>query len=205
MSSTIYLEGSATGENSKEMQTRCREAFSKLLNKSGFKGRMPRLVASGARSVAFKDFKNALATKQPSDFVGLWIDSEDPLRDLEAAREHLRVRPGDNWVRPTGAGDEDVLFMTTCMETLICADRSRLKKHYGDKLQLTALPPVSNLEDCGRREVLDQLAHATRNCTNAYEKGKRSFEVLGQLDPAVLQRHLPSFVRCLRILNKKLK
>ena len=41
-------------------------------------------------------------------------------------------------------------------------------------------------------------------CSNAYAKGKRSFEVLGEFDPEVLKPHLPSFDRMLRILDTSL-
>ena len=50
----------------------------------------------------------------------------------------------------------------------------------------------------------DKLCKATRDCTNAYTKGKRSFEVLGKLTPDELEKHLPSFRRVRRILKKKL-
>ncbi len=40
MSATIFLEG---GGDSKELHIRCREGFRQLLEKCGFKGRMPRL------------------------------------------------------------------------------------------------------------------------------------------------------------------
>lgn len=43
MSAVLYLEGGASGADSKELQIRCREGFRKLLEKSGHKGRMPRL------------------------------------------------------------------------------------------------------------------------------------------------------------------
>jgi len=39
---------------------------------------------------------------------------------------------------------------------------------------------------------------------SAYSKGKRSFEILEKLDPAVLKQYLPSFVRVVRILEAKL-
>ncbi len=55
-----------------------------------------------------------------------------------------------------------------------------------------------------RFDVQDKLTHATRKCSNAYEKGERSFEILGKLSPAVLEQHLPSFVRVQRILNERL-
>ena len=52
--------------------------------------------------------------------------------------------------------------------------------------------------------MMDKLVHATRNCSNAYAKGKRSFEVLGKLTPDTLDKYLPSFVRVCRILQANL-
>jgi len=43
-----------------------------------------------------------------------------------------------------------------------------------------------------------------RNCTNAYRKGDRSFEILGKLSPTALEKHLPSFKRARRILDERL-
>ncbi len=94
--------------------------------------------------------------------------------------------------------------MTTCMETWIVSDRSALQEHYGHKLQENALPPLNNLEERNRYDVHDSLTHASRNCSNAYAKGKRSFEIVGKLDPAVLRQHLPTFVRVDRVLNANL-
>jgi len=97
-----------------------------------------------------------------------------------------------------------VLFMTTCMETWIVTDRAAMKEHYGSKLQSSALPPPVNLENRDRHDVQDKLIHATRDCPNAYSKGKRSFEIPAKLTPATLEKHLPSFARTRRILDRKL-
>jgi hypothetical protein len=163
---------------------------------------MPHLIASGSRQAAFDDFRIAIANAAAGDYVALWIDSEDPLADLEASWDHLRAR--DNWRPPNGVVDDQVLFMTTCMETLISADRAALREHYGANLQVSALPPLANLERRNRHAIQDQLVHATRNCINGYAKGKRSFEILGKLIPHTLAAHLPSFVRTQRILDQKL-
>jgi hypothetical protein len=149
----------------------------------------------------FEDFKTALGARAADDYVALWIDGEDPMANIEAAWDHLRVR--DNWAQPGGATNDQVLFMTTCMETLITADHAALTEHYGIKLQTPALPPLANLENRQRHDVQGKLVHATRNCTNAYAKGRRSFEILAKLAPATLETHLPSFVRTRRILNQK--
>ncbi|MBI4747910.1 MAG: DUF4276 family protein [Acidobacteria bacterium] len=194
----IFLEG---GGDSNELKSRCRKGFHKLLISCGFTNRLPTLKPCGGRHRAFDQFKTEVK-KSNYDFVGLWIDSEDPLDDLEATWEHLLNR--DNWEKPEDATDGQVLFMTTCMETWIVADRETLKKHFGSDLQLSALLPLKKLEERTRKEVLESLEHATRNCSNAYKKGKRSFEILGKLSPTVLEHHLPSFVRVVRILKDQL-
>lgn len=198
MNAYIYIEG---GE-SKYDQIRCRRGFSKLIEKSGLKGRMPRLSACGSRNAAFDDFKTAHTTSKPGDYVALLVDSEDPVAEIEKTWEHLKKR--DDWNRPAEAHDEQVLFMTTCMETWIVADPGTLREHYGHLLQESALPALNNLEQRDRHEVHDKLAHATRDCSNAYAKGKRSFEVLEKIDPEALAS-LPSFERAKRILNQRLR
>lgn len=200
MSSILYLEG---GGDSKELHARCREGFRRLLERCGYseQKRMPRLVACGGRDAAFDDFTSAHSGGM-ADFIAIWLDSEDALPDLEKAWTHLKVR--DGWDRPAEANDDQVLFMTTCMETWLVTDRPALTEHYKNKLQDSALPPLNDLEKRDRHVVQDSLAHATRNCSNAYAKGKRSFEVLGILTPATLEKHLPSFVRVRRILNSRL-
>ena len=199
MRACIYIEG---GGDSKELRARCREGFRRLLENSGFKGKMPRLVACGSREAAFDDFVTAHADARPTDFIALWIDSEDPMADIESAWDHLKAR--DNWDAPTGSDDEQVLLMVTCMETWIVTARATLESHYGQNFQASRLPPLTGMESRFRASVLDALVHATRNCQNRYAKGKRSFEILGKLDPGELRKHLPSFIRCERILGKRL-
>ncbi len=163
---------------------------------------MPRLVACGGREAAFDDFVTAHACARDSDFIALWVDSEEPMADIERAWDHLRDR--DGWNAPPDCEDAQVLLMVTCMETWIVTDRATLRSHFGASLQVSALPALTNMEARTRDAVQNALVHATRSCRNSYEKGKGSFEILGKLDPAVLREHLPSFVRCERILEEKL-
>ena len=204
MSAAIYIEGGAQGADSKDVNIRCREGFRKLLENCDFgaQRKMPRLTACGGRDSAFDDFKIAHKNNPPGGFVALWVDSEEPLANLEAAWKHLLTR--DGWRQPDGATDEQVLFMTTCMETWFVADRQALQAHFKNKLQDSALPPLQDLETRSRHDVQDKLSHATRDCSNAYEKGSRSFEILGKLNPGELKKHLPSFVRVFRILDSRL-
>lgn len=198
MSTRIYIEG---GGDSKQLKVQCRKGFRQLLERCGFSRRMPRLVACGGRSAAYDDFKTRHKSNG-AEYVAVLIDSEEPVSDPERTWDHLKNR--DGWEQPDGADDEQVLFMTTCMETWIIADRDSLKQHYGHSLQESALPSLNDLEQRSRQEVQEKLNHATRSCSNAYQKGKRSFEILGKLEPEVLGTHLVAFQRARRILNEKL-
>lgn len=204
MSAYIYLEGGASGSNSKDLSIRCQQAFHKLLDRMGFKGRKPRLVACGGRGAVYERFCVEHAGHK-AGYVAMWIDSEEPMRDIERPWQHLReVTTVARWETPEGAEDEQVLLMTACMETWIAADRETLRHHYGSCLNESALPPVHDLEGRSRADILERLERATRACRNTYAKGEGSFTVLAALDPAVLQEHLPSFARARRILGKKL-
>ena len=195
----IFIEG---GGDSRELHIRCREGFRKLLESCGFAGRMPRLVACGGRSAAYADFVQEHENAKAGSFVALLVDSEDPVADSEAPWAHLSSR--DRWQKPAGAEDEQVLLMTTCMETWIVSDRVALRAHYGSQMQESALPAQVNLESRPRNTVQDALIHATRECSNKYRKGKRSFRILGELTPDTLATHLPSFARAAKTLAEKL-
>lgn len=204
MSAFIYVEGGGMGAGSKESKIRCREGFHKLLEKCDFQNRNPRLVACGSRGAVYDRFVTAYKT-QLGDFIAMWIDSEEPMTDVEAAWKHLEnVKSVHQWNKPTGAKDDQVLLMNSCMETWIVADRQALKEYFGSELQESGLPSLVNLEQRTRSEIQEKLDHATRHCANPYAKGKRSFTLLARLNPATLAKHLPSFLRVHRILNEKL-
>ena len=200
VSLAIFLEGGANGPDSKYLQSRCREGFRKLIAKFGLK-RLPSLKVCGGRGNAFKLFVIGHKNSEEGQFVALWIDSEDPISDIEKTWLHLKVR--DGWKKPESATDEQVLLMTTCMESWIATDPAALRSHYGANLQQNALPSLHDMESRDRHSVQDALSHATRTCPNRYEKGKRSFEVLGELSPDSLSPHLPSFKRVVRVLKEK--
>lgn len=198
----IFVEGGSNDSNA--LIIRCRAGFKKLFEKSGFIGRLPRIIPCGSRNEAYESFKTEhLAGK--TSYVALLVDSEDPINDGEKPWEHLKIR--DTWERPTGAMDDQVFLMTTCMETWIVADRDGLERHYEHYrscLRKSGLPSTVNLESKDRHQVQDALLSATQDCTNAYTKNKRSFEALANADPAVLRRLLPAFARMERILKDRL-
>ncbi len=199
VSARIYLEG---GGDSKDGKSRCREGFRKLLEKCGLGGRMPRLVACGSRGSAYDAFKNSHRKVSGTDYVALLIDSEDPLQDMDKTWDHLKRR--DSWERPQGAQDDQVLFMTTCMETWIVADLNALDAHFGQRFQPNALPPLHNVESRARGDVQMGLERATRDTAGPYKKGPKSYEVLSKIDPDTIEPHLPSFRRTRKLLGEKL-
>jgi hypothetical protein len=108
VSAKIFIEGAATGPDSKYLQVRCREAFRKLLEKCGFTGRLPQTVACGGRGAAFRDFSIGHANSNAAAYVALLVDSEEPVTDIDRTWTHLKVR--DGWHKPNGATDEQVLL-----------------------------------------------------------------------------------------------
>ncbi|MCS6909022.1 MAG: DUF4276 family protein [Anaerolineales bacterium] len=193
MSVYLYVEG---GGDSSEEHSRCREGFRKLLEKAGFSGRMPRIVAGGGRRATFDRFKTALLDSGKTAI--LLVDSEVPV--TRTPWEHLQVH--DGWERPAAAVDDQAQFMVTCMETWMMADRAALREFFGSALNEGALLPLNDLERRQRDEVQEALERATGQ---QYRKGKRSFQVLAGLSPATLQQHLPYFRRLVETLNAYLK
>ena len=201
MKTTVYVEG---GGDSSALHSRCREGFRKLLEKAGFLGKMPTVKSCGSRRAAYDGFCADLMGKgvEPSEFPVLLVDSEAPVESL--AWEHLRSR--DGWVKPTGAQDDHAHLMVQCMETWILADHKAVKDFFGQGFREGSLPPLNDLEQRSKGAVQESLVNASRDCgpRRKYEKGKRSFELLAQLDPGKLEC-LPHFSRLIAVLRKKLR
>ena len=196
---TIFVEG---GGESKELRSRCREGFSKLIRKMGFAGRMPRIVACGGRDKAYGMFSSSQTSARRDEYPILLVDSEDPV--ATGPWHHLYAR--DGWDRPAGAEDEQAQMMATCMETWIMADHEALHKVFGSCLREGNLIPANGLEERSRQELLEALRSATRDCgkNKGYDKGKRSFQVLAELDTRTLEERLKYFCRFKEILGRHL-
>lgn len=195
----LYIEG---GGDTKSLHIECRRGFRKLFENAGFQGRMPSTNPCGGRGSAFDDFKTALDTASEDEYPILLVDSEAPV--TEPAWKHLQG--SDGWAKPSGATDDQVQLMVQCMETWCVADRGALRRFFGQYLQESALPAPNDLEGQAKAEVQQALEHATRECgrDREYKKGKRSFRLIAELDPRVLEENLPHFVELHRILDKTL-
>lgn len=194
----IYVEG---GGDSKALRIRCREGFHKLLERAGFAGRMPAITSCGGRLSAFDDFRTAVGCSAAGTYPLLLVDSESGVS--KEPWDHLKDQ--DNWDKPDDAEDDQAHLMVQCMETWIAADQEAVKNFFGQYLLEKALPPTDDLENRSKDDVQTALKNATKNCgrDRMYEKGKRSFELLGQLDPEKL-KVLPYFSRLCNVLDEKL-
>lgn len=201
MSVTVYVEG---GGRRAELNKQCRQGFRKLLIKAGFGGRLPRVVPCGSRERAFRSFSNALhESGRSGEYPILLVDSEDVVADANlpganssGAWTHLARRGG--WGRPAGAQDDQAQLMVATMETWLLADRRKFVAYFPG-INRNALPADSDLESRSKEDVAEALRNATQPSSKGrYHKGNKgnhSFELLGEVDPAVLRRRLPHFRR----------
>ena len=110
---------------------------------------MPRLVACGGRGSAYERFRTQHGNATEGDFVALLIDSEEPIYNIDETWTHLREQ--DGWEKPNGAEDNQVLRMTTSMETWIIADQEVLAKHFGPGFFENSGLPMLDLEQRSRK------------------------------------------------------
>ena len=197
MSARLYVEGGGDG---KDLRTRCRKAFASFLEKAGLEGRMPRIVACGPRNEAYKRFKTAFEKRESGDFMVLLVDSERPVR-LPSTWQHL-AEPPDKWDTPSEASDENAHLMVQCMEAWLLADPDTLDKHFGRGFQKPSLPANQNIEQVAKEDLLAHLATATRGTkAKRYHKGRHSFALLGQIDPARVEKASPHARRFLEAMR----
>jgi hypothetical protein len=199
VSAKIFVEGGGEG---KDLKSRCREGFSKLIKKMGFAGHMPRIVACGGRQSAYDMFNIAMTSAGYDEYPILLVDSEDAISS-NLPWEHLYLR--DSWDRPASASDDQAQMMATCMETWIMADHEALQKVFGSCLRRGSLLSANNLEKRSRQELLAALKSATDNCgkNKGYDKGERSFQLLAELNPKSLE-NLSYFCRFKEALSRHL-
>lgn len=163
-----------------------------FLAKAGLRGRMPRVIACGSRSFAYRDFCTALRT-HPHDVSLLLVDSEEPLPiPLTTKWDFLHRR--DGWDKPEAADETQVHLMVQVMEAWLLADHERLSAYYGANFNTNALPPRENaLESLSKNVINDALARATKNTQKkSYSKGAHSFQLMGLVDPEKVKVACPS-------------
>ena len=195
----VYVEGGGDG---KSLRARCREGFSSFFAKANLAGRMPRVIACGGRKSAFNKFCTALGSRKAEEFIVLLVDSEDPVADGSGPWLHLRTR--DGWERPEEATDENAHLMVQCMEAWFLADKDYLAAYFDQNFNRNALSGHLQIENVAKGDVLEGLKRATRQCKKGeYGKGRHSFEILEQINPANVMAVSPHARRLVETLRQE--
>lgn len=194
----LYVEGGGVRKTSKSA---CRRGFQRFIEKSGLKGRMPEIIASGSRMNAYTRFaKKSNITANENECALLLVDAEGPVVN-QRSWEHLKDR--DGWNRPDGTTDDQCHLMVQAMESWFLADRTTLAKHYGPRFQESALPSNPQIEQIGKNDVVNGLIRASRSTTKgSYDKGRHSFEILEKIDPKKVMDASPYAKRLIETLFK---
>jgi len=189
----LYIEG---GGDSRLQDSLFRKGWSEFFRKAGLAGRMPSTFRGGSRSKTFDAFQIAVRTKKVDELPLLLVDSESLVAAGITEWEHLKAH--DGWDKPNAAGDEDAYLMICVMETWFLADLEATQTFFRNCWRDKAVPQWANLEEVAKTDIMRALEQATTDCgKKQYAKGKLSFEILGVIDPAVVENHCPSAKRLL--------
>lgn len=199
----LYVEGG--GDDSEALRVACRRGFRILLENAKLAGGMPRIVACGSRSEAFKKFCIAARTAAPDEFMFLLVDSEDPVEDNTLPWAFLRARQADRWEQPVGTTEESAHLMVQCMEAWFLADPEAVQRFFGQGFRRNALPNRMDVEKIPKRDLFTALEGATRGCATKgqYHKGRHSFELLATLDHERVAASSPFARRLFDTLRRK--
>ena len=168
MNVTVCVEG---GGDASTLKRQCRKGFSDFFRNAGLSGRMPRIIAGGARENTYKDFRTALTKATDHDFVVLLVDSEGPTSEGIGVWSYLKSR--DRWEPPEGVADDNAHLMVQCMEAWFLADRETLARFFGTGFHASALPGRIDIENVPKKRLVDAIENATRQCRpkGRYDKG----------------------------------
>jgi len=220
----IYVEG---GGDTAQQKAELRNGFDKLLNSQKQSARSKwlrwKLVPSGGRDAAYKDFTNAVRQADGETLCVLLVDSEDELpaelpkslnespedttqrklTDALARRNHVVNR--DNW-NLSDIPSEHIHLMVRCMEAWIVSDPDTLASHYRQGFHANSLPTRPNLEDEAKASLYDKLQKATRNTSKGeYAKIKHASRLLGLIDPKKVAARCPRFATFTSWLDDQIK
>ena len=197
MTVRLYIEG---GGDNRRLGAQFREGWTKFFEAAGLGGRMPKVVRGGSRTQTFDPFATDAAKRTTDNVPLLLVDSEHPVEAGRSVWQHLGAR--DGWNKPVGADEEHAFLMVQVMETWFLADRDALRRQFGSRFAENALGQWAELEQLPKETVLDALRKATERCRNRYAKGRVSFVLLAQVDPARVEAACPHAKALLKRLRE---
>ena len=103
---------------------------------------------------------------------------------------------------PAGAGEGNAHLMVQCMEAWLVADPDALAAHFGNGFRNAALPADPNIEQVSKDDLLAGLADAIRGTkARRYDKGRHSFTLLEEVNPARVEQASPHARRFLEAMR----
>jgi hypothetical protein len=197
----IYVEGG--GDHNKSLQTQCREGFRRFFKKAGLENRMPGVVACGGRSRTYDRFRTSHENAGQDDFPILLVDSEAPVTEADPW-EHVRLRAGDGWQRPSGASQDQIHLMVQAMEAWFHADKEKVQEYFGQGFHVASLKQRPDIDNIPKADLFAGLQAATRGCLKKgeYSKGQHSFEILALINPEKVRAASAHAGRLLNTLDR---
>jgi hypothetical protein len=197
----VYMEGG--GDHNKALESECRRGFSEFFRKAGLeRPRRPSVVPCGGRRQAYDAFLTAHANAEPGSLKILLVDSEAPVVGNDPWA-HVRLRPGDGWLRPDGATQNQLHFMVQAMEAWFYADKDELREYFRQGFHPGALSQRLDVENIPKADLFSGLERATRHSDKGeYSKGGDSFEILARINPARVRAVAKHAERLLGVLDQ---
>ena len=183
----IYMEGGGTGKGAAELRRGMDKFLGDLKEAAPSKRWRWKLVLCGNRNEAYDKFSSAHDQARENEIIVLLVDAEVPVK-ASTTVEHLRTQ--EDGLDFTGVPVEHVHLMVTTMETWIIADRTALKKYYGQGFQEKYLPLHENLEEVSKKAVADALDRATTKTKTkgGYHKIRHASQLFELIDPGEVRR-----------------
>lgn len=183
----IYMEGGGTGKGAADLRRGINEFLGELNAAVRSKGWHWNLVLCGSRHEAYDTFNRARDRARESEIIVLLVDAEVPVK-ASTTVEHLQTQ--EDGLDFTGVPVEHVHLMVTTMETWIIADRTALKKYYGQGFHEKSLPLHENLEEVSKKAVADALDRATTKTKTKgrYHKIRHASQLFELIDPGEVRR-----------------
>ena len=200
VTATLYIEGGGEG---KDLRARFRRGWQAFFGAAGV-GSRTKIVRGAGRQQTFKKFVSAVSDPRSDTIPFLLVDSEGPVAVGQSVWRHLAAR--DGWRKPKGAGKNRAFLMVQVMETWFLADKDALRRYFGEGFRDRAIKRWPILENVPKSTVLEALESATKECHKPYAKGKTSFELLGEVDPAFVAAacpHAEALLQRLRTLSSQ--
>ena len=165
-----------------------RRGWQTFFRKAGVDGQTLEIGVGGGQNETFALFSGQLAHYDGPDETEpkplMLIDSEEPVASGHTPWEHLQSRRRQRFQRPADADDHSAFLMAQAMETWFIADRPALQRFFGPSFNEREFQDLPALETIPKDDALQKLRQSTGRCRPRYRKGRVSYDLLAEINPA---------------------